>query len=224
MAFSSYPIIIIVVIAAVSIIIRLIISKKRTEALEKNAKIFGLSFQKKPVEDILSQLKSFDLFSQGGSKKIKNLIKGRYSRIKWNVFDYIINKYHTTSQGSKRLTYFVAYTKLDKDLPKFILSTENFATKITSALGFGSKYKDIDFSNYKPFSERYYLRGNDETAIRKLFDSKLLNFFASSGFNMNLETNNTQIIIYSSKRIKPQNLKSFLDLISNIVKQFQDDY
>ena len=54
-------------------------------------------------------------------------------------------------------------------MPVFALDKENFMTNIPQLSGL----KDIDFKEYPDFSKRFYLRGEDEKAIRTFLQAIL---------------------------------------------------
>jgi hypothetical protein len=81
------------------------------------------------------------------------------------VFDYAHERRHTKSNHQVKQTVTRMQSGL-LHLPKFILFPEGFFERMETALG----QADIDFPDTPEFSQRYVLRGDDEPAIRSLFN------------------------------------------------------
>ena len=97
------------------------------------------------------------------------------------------------------------------------LGSENFLHKIADVFGF----KDIDFKNYPLFSKNYLLKGTNEQAIRKLFDSQIINFFEQKRIHSVIESGMNKIVYYKlGKRVKPDQLNSFIEEVRRIVELF----
>jgi hypothetical protein len=59
--------------------------------------------------------------------------------------------------------------------PRFSVWPESWPEKIEGKLGF----QDIDFDQHPEFSSKFVLRGDDETAVRRFFTTKILDMFAA---------------------------------------------
>lgn len=199
------------------IVLVIIAEKKRVEGLLNLSRKMGFSFQAKVKENIIDQLSNFKLFTFGHSKKVYNLLKGRYNSIRWMIFDYR----YTVGGGKSSRTYnqtVACVTDEEFKLPKFTIGPENFLHKIGDKLGM----KDIDFEHNKNFSDKYYLKGDDENRIREIFNHQVLSFFENNNSMFNIEVDNNKMLFYrSSKRVKPVEFQTFLDDVSKSVKIFK---
>jgi len=86
-----FPFVIIVgIIAAVivGIIWRIYAERKRTEKMQQAAKTLGLPFYSTGDPALLNKLANFRLFTQGRSRKIKNMIHGETEEVEIGIFDY----------------------------------------------------------------------------------------------------------------------------------------
>ena len=64
---------------------------------------------------------------------------------------------------------------------------------------------------FPEFSNKYLLRGGDESKIRDLFTPRVVRFFESNE-KLCVEAQNNMLIFYkSSKRAKAKNIEAFLD-------------
>ena len=108
------------------------------------------------------------------------------------------------------------FRSLKLNLPDFSLRPENVFHKIGSAFG----DKDIDFETHPIFSKSYLLRGDNEAAIRGLFNNELLNFIQSQQ-KISIEGSGNQIIFYRHRnRIKPEEVESFMEEGFQVLDQF----
>ena len=180
--------------------------KKRTEQFALISAELKLNFFPKGSTSLFERLKPFHLFSKGWSRKIKNLMEGEANKVELAIFDY----QYTTGGGENSHTYrqsilFFRSPKLN--LPDFSLRPENVFHKIGSAFG----DKDIDFETHPLFSKSYLLRGDNEAAIRGLFNNELLNFIESQQ-KISIEGSGDQLVFYRhKKRVKPEEVEEFME-------------
>lgn len=216
--FVIYFIIFFFVIFFAIIIISIVLEKKRSEALEQSAKSMGFSYTKKPAENELGSIGNLNLFMQGHSRKIFNMIRGSRNSFPLSVFDY---KY-TVGGGKHSHTYkqTVALIALTTALPKFYLGPEYFISRLGDLFGF----KDIDFDNYPAFSDNYLLKGDNEPQIRALFKPEIITFFESQKKGIILEAQGNNLIFYRlNRRIKPAEINSFIDEVLKFSSLFEKE-
>ncbi len=199
-----------------SIGIRYIYEKKRSEALRLIAKSLDLSFEKKSSVDIERCFGHFHMFSQGCWKKIINRIYGNINGIDVIIFEY---KYTVSDRSCWWTTYrqtVVSFCSNKMCLPAFELRPKKFFHKIGGLLG----YQDIDFDKHSYFSKYYSLKGSDETAIRTIFSPDKLSFFEQHK-KICVEGQGDTLLCYrQKKRVKPDNIKSFLQEMQKIQRLF----
>lgn len=180
--------------------------KQRTADLQQFAVLHGFTFVEKGEKSAIEELSKMHLFSQGHSKKIKDVLNKEMDAAKVSVFDYR----YTTGGGQHQstVTQTVMYLNSDKlNLPEFYLRPEHIFHKIGSAFG----YKDIDFESFPEFSKRYFLRGKDEEQIRAVFSGSVISFFENNE-GLSCEGAGNQLILYKAgKTIKPDELPVFIE-------------
>ncbi len=104
--------------------------------------------------------------------------------------------------------------KVTKKMPVFALDKENFMTTILHLSGM----HDIDFIKNPDFSRRFYLRGEDEKAIRAFFTDDLIYFFESHP-TYYLESKGDSILIRSKERLASiQEIKQKLAFAEELLK------
>lgn len=187
-------------IGIIALIIFLVVrhEKKRTEEFQGVAAELGLPFHPKGDASLLERLKDFHLFSQGHSKKMRNLLYGEIEGGEVALFGY----QYTTGGGNSSQTHrqnVVYFSSPSLDLPRFALRPEHLFHKIGAVLG----YEDIDFDSHEHFSKSYLLKGDDETEIRNTFSDAILSYFENQTGTCT-EAGGDQLIFYrAGKRIKP---------------------
>jgi hypothetical protein len=210
-------VILIVVLVGVAIVLAIQADKKRTEAFRLKAEELGWPFHPKGDEALLGRLGGFHLFSKGHGKKMKNLVYVQSTDGDVALFGY----QYTTGRGKESHTHRqnVAYFQSTAlNVPKFALRPENIFHKIGGVMG----YHDIDFSSHPVFSKQYLLRGEDEHAIREAFTDEILTFFETQS-KVCVEGSVDELVYYrKGKRIKPDEVVSFLQDASEVFKLFKN--
>lgn len=179
--------------------------KKRTAAFEAVAQSMNFSFSKDASTGLLEAASTFHLFSQGHSRRIKNVMKGVANEIAVKIFDYR----YTVGHGKNSHTYnqtVILFTSGRLQLPAFTMRPENLFHKIGGAFG----YQDIDFDQNPTFSKNYLLRGPEERSIRDAFTRDVLSHFEQQkGICVEAE-GNTLCFYRGSKKVAPDRISSLL--------------
>jgi len=180
--------------------------KQRAAELQRVVEELGFDFLPDGDSAFLSNLSSFYLFSQGRSKRLSNLMRGKTKNLEVAIFDY---KYVTGSgKHSHTWRQSVVCFHLDRpDLPVFCLRPESVFHKIGAWFG----YQDINFTNSPVFSKNYLLQGKDEQAIRDLFTDEVL-AFCEANLGISVEGGGDWLLFYRyAKRVEPPAIRSLLE-------------
>lgn len=182
------------------------LEKKRTNALSAFANSMGFTFSNQASPALLGPARSFHLFDQGHSHKIKNLIQGVANDIDVRIFDYR----YTTGHGKNSHTYnqtVILFTSDRLQLPDFAMRPENMFHKIGSAFG----RQDIDFDRNPTFSKNYLLRGSSEKNVRDTFTRDVLSYFEQHP-NLCVEGEADTLGFYrASKKVAPEQVPTLLE-------------
>ena len=209
-------VVLVVVIAALALLIRpyFRMKRERTEQLQVVAGQHGWTFVKTATVDAIPGWEGFELFGQGHSRTIENLISGEADGIKVAVFDYhFVRKSAEEGQGAQAQTVLCLQHD-NLSIPHFSLQPENVLHKIFARYG----YQDIDFGQRPAFSSQYLLRGEDERAVRSTFNDRLLSFYEMNPGTCT-EGRGDQLFVYRDSRlVEPTQIQSFVDLGLNILK------
>jgi len=211
------------VLAALGLVALIIIlvrkyEQQRTDALKALAASMQLSFSKQPDPGLLSSLGRFPLFSQGHSRKAKNVMTGKADEIGITLFDYR----YTTGAGKSQHTHVQTVVVLSSGqlaLPAFSLKPQNIFHNIGKAFG----YQDIDFTTHPLFSERYLLRGADENAVRLCFTDPVLEYFEQRQ-KLSLEAGGDTLVFFrADKKSKPEDLPQLLKDAFHVYTLFKEE-
>lgn len=146
--------------------------KKRTQALHALAERLGWTLHPDPPLTVVPGPSRFELFTSGRRQHIRNHASGERDGREVAVFDYS----YVTGAGKSQTTWQQTVVHVRAPglaLPAFVLRPEHVAHKIGGMFG----YQDIDLENDPAFSGQYLLRGEDEAAIRALFDADVRGFY-----------------------------------------------
>lgn len=205
-------IIMIVVIGGVLgiVIFSIIIAKKREqarrEALEKFAADLSLDFHPMGHETLASRINAFKLFNSGHGRHMSNVILGETELVNVAIFDYR----YTTGSGKHQHTHrqtVVAMESPELEIPSFTLRPEMLFDWFGSIMGF----QDIDFDDHPQFSKMFVLKGDNEEAIRRFFDSELLDFFASRKGIAFEGAPGKFIYFKGGKTTRPEDMREYLE-------------
>lgn len=179
--------------------------KARREALHDAAQRLVLNFLPEGDADVLARLGSFSLGNHGRSQRLTNLMRGTHGDLEVTIFDYR----YVTGSGKHSTTHRQTALVLAGErtaLATFSLRPENFFHKIGAWFG----GQDIDFESRPDFSSQYVLQGPDESAVRRLFQGPILDFFeARPGFSV--ECDGSRLLVYRhNRRADPEEVSEFL--------------
>lgn len=195
----------ILTLVVVGIVASFIYEKKRREALEKVAEELGLPFFPKGDPELLNALGVFNLFSQGRSRKITNVLHGDSGDVKLGIFDYQF----TTGSGKNSTTWKQTVVYFDSpgmNLPQFSMRPQSFFHVIGKVFG----YQDIDFDTHPVFSKMFILQGPSELAIRELFQPELLSLLEQKK-GVSLEGQGSRLVFYRhNNRSKPHQIRELM--------------
>lgn len=147
----------------------------RLHALRDLATRLGWSFQDAPPVTIIPHVERFELFRQGGDRKIRNYLAGESGGDRFAVFDYS----YVTGSGNMQKTYSQTVLHVHSprlDLPLFLLRPENLLHRIGKLVG----HHDIDIEGHPAFSGEYLLQGQDESSIRAVFEPDVVAFYEAN--------------------------------------------
>jgi hypothetical protein len=182
---------------------------KRQKLLQKLSTILDWNYLPDPISNY-DDLERFFYFKT-------KWINFRYNNLEsknkeFLLFDLSYSEGAFIAKEDLRSTFL--QIKVPKKMPVFALDKENFMTTILHLSGM----HDIDFKKNPDFSRRFYLRGEDEKAIRAFFTDDLIYFFESHPAYY-LESNGVSLLIRSKERLASiQEIKQILAFAEELLK------
>ena len=129
-----------------------------------------------------------------------------------NLFDIEFSEGEFIAKEVVRTT--MLYIELNKPIPTFTLDREGFLERIYSLAG----YKDVPIENHSDFSKRFYLLGEDKSAIKEFFDDELVHFFESNPY-FHVESNGHSLLVFGKERLAGvREIKALLDFGKRLKK------
>jgi hypothetical protein len=190
-------------------------SKQRAEAIRQTAERLGWGYREEVPLDAVPDLKRYELFRRGSSRKLSHLMTSPVGDPRAVVFVYTYTVSNGKSTSTYRQTVFYA-TRDHLTLPSFSLRPERFYHRVGTLFG----YQDINLDAHPEFSRMFPLRGEDEAAVRAAFSNRVAEFFERHGGTC--ATGGGREILYwrPGKRIPPAELRAFIAEGSELAERF----
>ena len=176
--------------------------QKRTEQIRDLASMSGMNFTERDDSLLTETFAGIELMRKGSGRKAKNILRTRADGKDVVLFRY---EYHVDKSTFKQTAAGVRDP--ERALPRFQLTPESVFLKIGASFGM----QDIDFDSSPTFSESYRLTGDDEAAVRRLFRSDVLSFFATET-SWSIEGSGEWVVVYRRRDlVNPDQLAEFAE-------------
>lgn len=107
----------------------------------------------------------------------------------------------------------VHISDLESHVPAFSLEPERLWTKL-SELAFG---KDIDFRDHPDFSSKFYLRGEDEEAVRRFFHENVISYLETNPL-VHVESQRNKLLVYEKRdTLLPSEIEAVITFVDGFV-------
>ena len=202
--------VLVLAIVGIAAAVWVIAERRRRDALVRAAREIGLEFPH-PSNDLMAGgLRRLGVFEAGSRAEFRDVMMRRDAARDTYVFGYSYDSGTRVENEPSRREHTVAAFRLrGAGLPGFELSKEGWLSRLAALGGF----QDLVFDHHPEFSRRFLLRGEDETAIRALFDSTLLAFFERlpADWNQTVEGRGEWLVVYrKDSRLKPDEIPAFV--------------
>jgi hypothetical protein len=195
----------IVVVIAIQYFVSKYLRRKRAEQLEQVANEFGLEYSEAGGDDFTGALGPFNLFTNGRAKKVLNLIQGTNEDRALSIFDY----QYTTGAGKSQRTWRTTVLSVRSDgpeMPQFLLRKKTAWDSVRNWF----RGKEIEFEGHPNFSRFYRLIGENEPAIRELFNDSVLEY-CERNHDLQIEGAGQTLLYYRlGKKVRPDKIGEFL--------------
>ena len=145
-------------------------------------------------------LKKFHFFEIRPIERKYNCLKGTFEdlNISWEISDITFNEGQAFTAETFNTTIMIL--KLNQKIPIFSMEKEGVLGKIFDKVMAFTGYKDIDFEMYPDFSNKFLLKGNNESEIRSFFKDEIIRFFENNHIYQ-LESNSESLIIFDKIKL-----------------------
>ena len=175
---------------------------KRQNNINELARDYNLEYDASNDKDVYF-LKQFIFFRTKEIDHIYNCLSEKNKNL--TLFDIEYSEGEFIAKEVVRSS--IMHIKLNRKIPEFTLDREGFLEKIYGFAGFN----DIQIENHSDFSNRFFLLGEDEEAIKSFFDDELVHFFESNPY-YHIESNGSNLLIFGKERLASiKEIKAMLD-------------
>ncbi|WP_340203632.1 SulP family inorganic anion transporter [Ascidiimonas sp. W6] len=175
---------------------------KRQGLIKSIAQDFSWSYEAAKQNDVLF-LYQFLFFETRKINHLYNELKNEQQDCR--VFDIEYSEGAFIAKEVLHSTFL--FININAVIPAFTLDREGLLEKVYQWAGFD----DIDFQDHPDFSNRFYLYGENEEAIRAFFTDELILFFESNPY-YHIESNGTALLIKGKERLFGiQEIKKLID-------------
>jgi hypothetical protein len=160
----------------------------------------------------------FHMNAKGSAKTFRNVMTGSSTGLHVSLFDYS----YVVSDGRNSRTCaqtVASFSKTGVQLPEFQIGPKELLQKFGDALF----HTNINFDSRADFSRRYQIRSPTQEKTRELFTGSLLSFLEGLDAKQEwrLEGSEETLIVYrAGKRVKPEDLRVFLDETARLASSF----
>ena len=182
-----------------------LLAAKRKRELSVVAQQLGFQFVPQGHDNFQQSLEEFHLATLGTRQKLSNLMHGKMEGSDVAIFDheYFVPNGKTSRKVSQTVIWL---QRRGTKRTEFALRPENFWNTIGTWVGHG----DINFDSHPTFSRDYLLRGDDENAVRELFNADVLTFYEQHSA-LSTEGAGNKLFVYRAEALlAPDEIKSFL--------------
>ncbi len=163
----------------------------RQNTIEELANDFSLNYIA-AKEKSVTFLQDFVFFRTKKINHIYNKLSNETGTL--GLFDIEFSEGEFIAKEVVRTT--MLHIKLEEEICTFTLDREGFLERIYAFAG----YKDIPIQNHSDFSKRFYLLGEDSTAIKNFFTDDLVHFFESNPY-YHVESNGCSLLVFGKERV-----------------------
>jgi hypothetical protein len=204
----------IVALAVVSVIVGNVYEQKRTKGWQEIAQKPGLEFLGEN-NDVLSRYGRMKAFQVGRNHRMKNVVSVDSGEVRIVAGDFR----YTTGSGKHKHTHHRTVCVLESSMMNVTHCSLRPERLLWDALGQAFGGQDIDFEEDPQFSKAFVLQGEDETAVRELFDANIRAWFTErAGRNFHFEALGNTLVFHSGKRVAPAQAPELMDQAIQIMK------
>jgi MFS superfamily sulfate permease-like transporter len=170
-------------------------------------------------QKVRNAIKYKDFPIQKGNKILyeENILEKYIDNAKISISDITLTEVALQAKTDTHITV-VYISEFDLHIPDFAFEPERLWSSFTKLI----KGKDIDFKEFPAFSEKFYLRGENEAAVREFFSEPLIRFLEESE-SVHLECHRNKLLFYAKRDLleasEIENLVSYAERALKVISQ-----
>ena len=179
--------------------------------LKSLAESHGWIFDKS-VKRYAPEFQRFHLLRHRVVDRSYNKVSGLLDKYSFVIkdIDFQEGEFHKHVSGQST----VALIELPEKAPLFTIEKEHLFDRLAALAGFD----DIDFKNFKKFSDTFRLKGEDETAIRNFFTPQLISFLENNT-QYRIESSGNEILLIGKERpMSVAEIETMVQFIKKLIK------
>ncbi len=189
--------------------------KKRTRAWQEVAQELGMEYLG-DSGDILSRYGYLRVLRKGRSQRMGNVVSADAGDVRITIGDLSFRTGSGKNRRTHRRTICVLRTDA-MDVPLCYLRPE---VGLLDSLGSLFGGQDIDFQEDLEFSRAYVLQGEDEPAIRELFNADVRAWFTErAGQHFHFEAQGKVLLFHLGRRRPPGEARELMEQALQIMKR-----
>ena len=149
------------------------------------------------VKRYVNRFEKFHLFRYKLVDKVYNKLIGTLGTYSFTIQDVDFHEGEFQTRADRHTT--AAIIGLSNPIPLFTIEKENLFDKVAALAG----YDDIDFKNFKKFSDTFRLKGENEQMVRDFFQPKLLRFLETE-LPYRIESTGNSLLIIGKERLQSE--------------------
>jgi len=151
--------------------------------------------------------------AQGAKIQYEENILTKYTQYgHLEISDLVLTEVDVTKQDTTITV--VQVSDIQGTLPHFALEPEKMWNKVSEM----TRGKDIDFKNHPEFSRQFYLRGDDENAVREFFRDGVLNYLETHA-GIHVESHRNRLLVYAKRdKLTPDEINSVLLFVDGFMQ------
>lgn len=187
---------------------------QRRKALSAWAARHGLDFSPAKDHGLDDRYPHFSCLRQGHSRYAHNIMKGKLEGLPVTAFDF----HYVTGHGKNRRTHRISALIVQSDVPlqHLFIRRENAFDKVTEFFG----ADDIDFESAE-FSKKFYVKAQDKRWAYAVVHQGMMEYLLQAP-NFSIQFDMTEIIVWRSRRFRPEDFGEAARLIKGIRKRLPD--
>lgn len=162
--------------------------------LRKFAETNDYAFYPQKVRNLM-KYKDFPIQKGNKIPYEENILSKYLEDGKLEASDIVLQEGARQAKDETHIT-IIQLSETDLHIPDFALEPENLWSKLSE----GISGKDIDFAMYPAFSQKYYLRGENEAALHNFFTESVLRFLENRE-EMHIECHKNRLIFFKKRDV-----------------------